>query len=50
MCGRPHDFSSPHLLADNGLVHDQIVEIFGEVFDGRYRVPLALISRSSDCA
>jgi len=49
MCGRPHNFSSPHLLADNGHLHAQIVEIFGEVFAGRYRVPLPVISRSSDC-
>ena len=50
MCGKPHDFSSPHLLADNGHLHEQIVEIFGEVFEGRCRVPLPVISRSSDCA
>jgi myo-inositol-1(or 4)-monophosphatase len=46
MRGHPHDFSSPHLLADNGHLHDQIVEIFGEVFQGRYRVPLPVISPS----
>ena len=40
MLGHPHSFSSPHLLADNGKVHGQIVEIFSEVFEGRYRVPL----------
>jgi len=50
MRDRPHDFDSPHLLADNGHLHEQIVEIFGEVFEGRYRVPLPVISRSSDCA
>jgi len=50
MLGKPHDFNSPHLLADNGHVHDQIVEIFGEVFDGCYRVPLPVISPSSDSA
>jgi myo-inositol-1(or 4)-monophosphatase len=50
MDGRPHDFESPHLLADNGHLHGQIVEIFGEVFEGRYRVPLPVISRSSDSA
>jgi myo-inositol-1(or 4)-monophosphatase len=48
MHGKPHNFDSPHLLADNGHLHAQIVEIFGEVFDGRYRVPLPVISRSSD--
>jgi myo-inositol-1(or 4)-monophosphatase len=50
MRDKPHDFDSPHLLADNGHLHGQIVEIFGEVFEGRYRVPIPLISRSSDCA
>ena len=48
MRDRPHDFSSPHLLADNGHLHGQIVEIFGEVFAGRYRVPLPVISSSPD--
>jgi myo-inositol-1(or 4)-monophosphatase len=50
MRDRPHDFNSPHLLADNGHLHEQIVEIFGEVFEGRYRVPLPVISPSSDSA
>jgi myo-inositol-1(or 4)-monophosphatase len=49
MHGQPHTFDSPHLLADNGHVHGQILQIFGEVFEGRYRVPLPVISRSSDC-
>jgi myo-inositol-1(or 4)-monophosphatase len=44
MRGGPHSFDSPHLLADNGLLHQQILEIFGEVFEGRYRVPLPVIS------
>jgi myo-inositol-1(or 4)-monophosphatase len=50
MDGKPHNFDSAHLLADNGLLHRQIVEIFGEVFEGRYRVPLPVITRSSDCS
>jgi myo-inositol-1(or 4)-monophosphatase len=44
MLGKRHNFDSAHLLADNGLLHRQIVEIFGEVFAGRYRVPLPVIS------
>ncbi|HTQ52996.1 MAG TPA: inositol monophosphatase family protein [Bryobacteraceae bacterium] len=43
MRGQPHAFSSSHLLADNGHLHAQILEIFGEVFAGRYRVPLPVI-------
>ena len=50
MRGAPHTFQSPHLLADNGHVHEQIVEIFNEVFAGRYRVPLPVISPSTDSA
>jgi myo-inositol-1(or 4)-monophosphatase len=43
MQGQPHTFQSPHLLVDNGHLHGQILEIFGEVFAGRYRVPLPVI-------
>jgi len=43
MQGQSHTFQSPHLLADNGQLHSQILEIFGEVFAGRYRVPLPVI-------
>jgi myo-inositol-1(or 4)-monophosphatase len=43
MKGGPHSFDSPHLLADNGLLHGELVEIFGEIFNGRYRVPLPVI-------
>jgi hypothetical protein len=28
------------LLADNGLVHQQILDLFGEVFRGEYRHPI----------
>src|SRR5450755_3101592 len=48
MRDRPHDFNSPHLLADNGHLHGQVVEIFGEVFAGNYRVPLPAINPTSD--
>jgi myo-inositol-1(or 4)-monophosphatase len=41
MKGGPHNLTeSDHILADNGLLHDQAIEIFGEIFDGRLRVPL----------
>jgi myo-inositol-1(or 4)-monophosphatase len=41
MTGAAHDVtSSPHLLTDNGHLHEQIVELFGEVFRGQYRVPI----------
>jgi myo-inositol-1(or 4)-monophosphatase len=30
----------PHLLADNGAIHGEMLEVFGEVFEGRFRFPL----------
>jgi hypothetical protein len=27
----------PHILADNGLVHEETVALFADVFAGRYR-------------
>jgi len=44
MQGGPHKLiSSPHLLADNGRLHGQVLELFGEVFRGQYRVPIPQI-------
>ena len=40
MHGRPLQISGPHVLADNTLVHAEVLELFGEVFEGRYRTPL----------
>ena len=40
MKGGPVSVRGPHLLADNGLVHAQIVELFGEIFRGQYRFPI----------
>ena len=39
----PVNLRGPHLLADNGLVHQQIVDLFGEVFRGQYRNPIPVI-------
>jgi myo-inositol-1(or 4)-monophosphatase len=44
MRSQPHTFESRHILADNGHLHGQILEIFGEVFRGQYRVPMAVVS------
>ena len=30
----------PHLLSDNGLIHEEVLGIFGEIFAGKYRVPV----------
>lgn len=40
MQGGPAKVGSPKLLADNGLVHDEILALFAEVFAGHYRVPM----------
>lgn len=47
MKGQPHQFGAPHLLADNGRLHGEILEIFGEIFEGHYRVPLPVIAEPS---
>jgi myo-inositol-1(or 4)-monophosphatase len=41
------DLRGPDVLADNGLLHDQIVSLFGDVFAGRYELPLPVIQRAS---
>jgi myo-inositol-1(or 4)-monophosphatase len=40
MLGAPLDLRSSHILADNGLVHEETVALFSEIFLGRYRHPL----------
>jgi len=44
MHGAPHNLRSPHILTDNGLVHEEILQLFREVFAGQYRVPLPTIN------
>ena len=40
MLGRPLDLRAAHILADNGHVHAEAAELFGEVFAGKYRSAL----------
>lgn len=40
MEGQPHHIRSPHLMADNGLIHDELLALFGEIFRGESRVPI----------
>lgn len=40
MLGKPRHLRDPHLLVDNGLVHQEMLEVFGEVFNGSFRHPL----------
>lgn len=37
MLGEPLDLHGRYVLVDNGLIHDEIVGLFGEIFEGRYR-------------
>ncbi len=41
-----HRLTSPHILVDNGLIHDEVVTLFSEIFQGEYRVPMGVIQRS----
>jgi myo-inositol-1(or 4)-monophosphatase len=43
MKGGPVTLRGPHLLADNGLVHQQILDLFGEIFRGEYRHAIPVI-------
>jgi myo-inositol-1(or 4)-monophosphatase len=40
MQGGPHSLDGPHLLADNGRVHQEVLDLFAEIFQGRYRFPM----------
>jgi myo-inositol-1(or 4)-monophosphatase len=43
MEGRPVNLRGQHLLGDNGLVHDAMLDVFSEVFRGEYRHPMSAI-------
>lgn len=36
MAGEAADLYGPHLLVDNGLIHDEMLSLFREIFAGRY--------------
>ena len=40
MNGLPHSLRSPHILADNGLIHEEVLTLFSEIFRGEYRHPI----------
>ncbi len=40
MNDRPHSLTSPHLMADNGRIHGEVVTLFSEIFSGHYRHPI----------
>jgi myo-inositol-1(or 4)-monophosphatase len=37
MKGGAHRLTSPHILVDNGVIHDEVVTLFSEIFRGEYR-------------
>src|ERR1700730_5249396 len=43
MKGGPHKLTGPDLLTDNGGIHQETVDLFGEVFRGQFRVPMPMI-------
>ena len=45
MLGAPHRLASPHLLADNGQIHSETLELFSEIFAGRFRYPLPVLGQ-----
>lgn len=44
MRGAPSALRAPHLAVSNGLIHDEMLSLFGDVFAGRYRYPMPTIS------
>jgi myo-inositol-1(or 4)-monophosphatase len=47
MVGQPHRIgSSAHLLTDNGLIHDEMLELFAETFRGEMRHPMPGLTRA----
>jgi myo-inositol-1(or 4)-monophosphatase len=43
MNGGPHSITGPHLLTDNGAIHQETVDLFSEIFRGQFRVPMPVI-------
>ena len=44
MHGEAHRLRGPDVVGDNGLIHEEIVGLFEEIFSGRYRVPMPAIA------
>ncbi|HUS06137.1 MAG TPA: inositol monophosphatase family protein [Bryobacteraceae bacterium] len=43
MKGGPADLHGGHIVADNRLIHEEILELFGEIFRGEYRFAIPQI-------
>jgi myo-inositol-1(or 4)-monophosphatase len=37
MFGESHKLTGPHILADNGTIHEEVVTLFSQIFRGDYR-------------
>jgi myo-inositol-1(or 4)-monophosphatase len=46
MRGGPVKLRGPHILADNGHLHSETLQLFDDIFTERYRVPLPLMTRT----
>jgi myo-inositol-1(or 4)-monophosphatase len=46
MHGAPLDLRGPHVLANNGLIHSEMLAVFSEIFAGKAVFPLPEINRS----
>jgi hypothetical protein len=46
MKGGPYELGGEHLVATNGAVHQEILGLFHEIFEGRYRVPITPLTSS----
>ena len=44
MKGAPVQLRAPHIQADNTLIHAELLELFADVWAGRYRYPLPVVS------
>ncbi len=44
MHGEPHRLDGADVVGDNGLIHDEIVGVFEEIFSGQYRVPIPTLA------
>lgn len=43
MKGGAHHLTSPHIQVNNGLIHKELLGLFGEIFQGNYRIPMPVI-------
>jgi myo-inositol-1(or 4)-monophosphatase len=48
MRGQPVNLRGPHVLADNGALHAEVLELFGEIFAGKQRVKMPEVAGYSD--